>query len=273
MRRLLFLTGVLFLMQSCVKETDWPATGEVQSKLVVDALITDRVKAHQVILTRTVTALNQTPDPVTGASIILSNEDSIWLLSESYPGSGIYTTPPWFTARLQKNYTLEIYVNEEVYTAKTSIVEGKLFGQLTTARDETTGLYHVDWVASAFSTQDAAMWELLIDWSQVPGYEHHNSLTNHARMLFYTLPTLDVSEVFAPRMESILFPAGTIITERRYSLTDLHAAYVRELLLETNWTGSLFPTAPANVMTNLSNGACGFFGASAVTELSLIVTP
>jgi hypothetical protein len=45
------------------------------------------------------------------------------------------------------------------------------------------------------------------------------------------------------------------------------------MLLETNWTGGLFTVAPANVGTNLSEGAFGFFGACAVTELSVIVTP
>jgi hypothetical protein len=141
------------------------------------------------------------------------------------------------------------------------------------ARDEDKNLYYVDWVANAFSTEEAAMWELLIDWSRVPGYEHLDSLENHARMLFYTLPTLDVSEVFAPQMQSVFFPAGANITERRYSLTPGHAEFIREMLLETNWTGGLFTVTPANVATNLSNGAFGFFGACAVTELSVVVTP
>ena len=92
-------------------------------------------------------------------------------------------------------------------------------------------------------------------------------------MLFYTLPTLDVSEVFAPQMEEIYFPAGSSITERRYSITPGHAEFIRELLLETNWAGGLFNVASANVTTNLSNGALGFFGLCAVTQLSVIVNP
>jgi hypothetical protein len=149
--------------------------------------------------------------------------------------------------------------------------EGSLFRELTYARDDGNGMYYVDWVASAFSLESAAMWELLIDWSHVAGYESLDSADNHARMLFYTLPTLDVSEVFAPRMESLFFPAGTVITERRYSLTSAHAEFIRGMLLETNWTGGVFPVAPANVGTNLSDGARGYFGACAVTELSVTV--
>jgi len=111
----------------------------------------------------------------------------------------------------------------------------------------------------------------VIDWSAVPGFETLNPDSCRARLLFFTLPTIDVSEIFAPVMEQTFFPAGTFITERRYSLTPGHAEFLLELMLETNWQGSMFPTANANVSSNLSSGAVGYFGVCAVTELSLVV--
>jgi hypothetical protein len=273
MRRIIFITGLIFFLQGCVKETSWPLEGDAPDKIIVDAIITDEAKTHQVTLSHPVSELNQSPAPVSGAGVLISNEDSTWQLAEYPPNSGIYNTPSSFFARIQKNYTLLISIDGKVYTAKTTMTGGSLFGELQYARNGDNNLYYVDWVANAFSLDDAAMWELLIDWSGVPGYEQLDSLDNHARMLFYTLPTLDVSEVFAPQMESIFFPAGTRITERRYSLTPAHAEFIREMLLETNWAGGLFTVAPANVGTNLSDGAFGFFGACAVTELSVIVTP
>ena len=273
MRRILFFTGLLCLLQSCVKETSWTLKGDLPETLIVEGVITDEVKAHKVRLTLPVPELNKDPLPVTGAGVIISNEDSTWHLTEYPPNSGIYNTPASFFARLKKNYTLLVSSAGKVYTAKTTMTAGSVFNQLRYTRNSDNNLYYVDWVANAFSIENAAMWELLIDWSAVPGYSQLDSLENHARMLFYTLPTLDVSEVFAPMMQAVNFPAGTIITERRYSLTPEHAEFIREMLLETNWTGGLFTVAPANVGTNLSGGAFGFFGASAVTELSVIVTP
>jgi hypothetical protein len=273
MRRVLFLAGLIFLLQGCVKETAWTLKNEVPEKIIVDAIITDEVKTHKIKLSYPVSELNQAPASVTGAGVVISNEDSTWQLTEYPPNSGIYITPSSFFARLLKNYTLFISVDGKVYTAKTTMVSGSLFGELQYARNGDNNLYYVDWVANAFNAENAAMWELLLDWSMVPGYEHLDSLDNHARMLFYTLPTLDVSEVFAPQMQSIFFPVGTNITERRYSLTPAHAEFIREMLLETNWTGGLFTVAPANVGTNLSDGAFGYFGACSVTELSVIVTP
>jgi hypothetical protein len=273
MRKILFLAGLIFFLQGCVKETSWTLQDDAPGKLIVDAIITDEVKTHIVKLSYPVSELNQAPKPVTGAGVLISNEDSTWQLAEYPPNSGLYCTAPSFFTRLQKNYTLLISVDGEIFTAKTTMTGGSPFRELQYARNEENNLYYVDWVANAFSTEKAAMWELLIDWSMVPGYEHLDSLDNHARLLFYTLPTLDVSEVFAPRMQSVFFPSGTIITERRYSLTPEHAEFIREMLMETNWAGGLFTVAPANVGTNLSEGAFGFFGACAVTELSIIVTP
>jgi hypothetical protein len=272
MRKFACFIGLAFLSQSCVKQTEWPVKSTAPKTVVVDAMLTDEVKTQQVRLTYTVSQLNQPSLPVTGASVIVSNEDSVWTLAENPAIPGIYLTPPAFSARLGKNYTLLISHENKIYSAKAAMLPGSFFPEVRYAKNETKNLYYVDWVANEFGTRDAAMWELLIDWSMVPGYENLDSLQNHARMLFYTLPTLDVSEVFAPMMETIYFPAGTMITERRYALTPGHAEFVRELLLETSWTGGLFNVASANVTTNMSNGALGYFGVCAVTELSVIVT-
>ncbi len=273
MRRVLSYTILVCLLQGCVKETSWTLKEGAPAAIIVEATITDQVKNQQVRLTFPVTRLNQAPEPVTGAGVLISSDDSTWQLDENPPKSGVYNTPPYFFAQLEKNYTLLVSIGNQVFTAKATMAEGSVFGELRYALNPDNNLYYVDWVANAFSTSDAAMWELLIDWSKVPGYADFDSIDNHARMLFYTLPTLDVSEIFAPMMQSVYFPAGTLITERRYSLTPQHAEFVRGMLLETNWTGGLFTVAAANVETNLSGGAFGYFGACAVTELSVLVTP
>ncbi len=233
----------------------------------------DESKSQTIRITLPVIDLNVPPLPVTGADILISNEDSTWQLTENPVNSGLYLTDPTFLAQLGKTYTLLIYLDNTIYSAKAYMVPGSVFKELQYVKNPDNDLFHIDWVTSAFSSQNPAMWELLIDWSQVPGFENADPASCKARMLFYTLPTLDISQIFAPEMEKIFFPAGTIINERRYSITPEHAEFLRELLLETNWTGGLFSLANANVMTNLSNGAMGYFGVCAVTSLSITVTP
>jgi hypothetical protein len=271
MKKTIFIIGLSLLLQSCVKQVDWNVQDGKLPILIVDAILTDEVKSQQVSLTYPVSQLNQPPRPVSGASVIISNEDSVWTLIEKEANPGIYMTSPSFFASPEKNYTLLVSLDNNIYSARATMLPGSYFPELIYTKNEDNNLYYIDWVANAFSTRDAAMWELIINWSMVPGYENLDSLATHARMMFYTLPTLDVSEVFAPQMDAINFPAGTIITERRYSITPVHAEFIRELLLETDWTGGLFNVAAANVTTNLSNGALGFFGLCAVTQLSVTV--
>ncbi|HPS62289.1 MAG TPA: hypothetical protein PLK82_04460, partial [Bacteroidales bacterium] len=239
----------------------------------VKYILTNEAGVQRITLSRPVAEVNQLPQPFTGAAVMISHDDSAWQLNEDTLRHGNYCTPAWFAARLGKNYTLLISSGGKVWTAKAVMEQGQEFNELHYKYNDDKGLYYVDWVANAFSTGPAAMWELLIDWSAVPGYDGRDSTDTHARLLFYTLPTLDVSEVFAPMMESVYFPAGAWIEERRYSLTPQHAEYIREVLLETRWTGGLFPVASSNATGNVSGGALGYFGACWVNKLSVVVTP
>lgn len=267
---LLYIT-LFLLIAGCVKQTDWPIFPETSELIVVDAILTDEQHPQTITLSLPVTTLNATPNPVTGATVFITTSDSLWFLTEDSLHPGRYLTSSTFIALLNTGYTLQIIWQEKPYSAQASMVPGKLFTELTFEQNEGDDLYHIDWVASAFSMDNPAMWEVLIDWSALPGYDTLDPEDCRARLLFYTLPTLDVSQIFAPLMEQTSFPPGSIITERRYSLTAGHAEFFRQLLLETNWQGSMFPTANANVTTNLSPGAIGYFGLCAVTELSLVV--
>ena len=273
MKRLPKYLLMLALLASCVKEADWTLDPAPAPVVVVDGIITDAQGLQSIRLSYSVNDLNEDPAPVSEANVIISNEDSSWQLTEQPKYSGRYVTTPKFVAVPGKSYSLLISHNEKIYSAKSGMEAGKLFDPLQYKKNDGDSLYHIDWVASAFSEDFPAMWEVVLDWSQVPGYTGLDSNQTAARLLFYTLPTLDVGQIFAPPVESIAFPAGTVITENRYSLTAEHAEFIREMLMETSWQGGLFSSVPANVTTNLSAGAAGWFGACGRTSLSLVVTP
>ena len=254
----IFIIG-LFLFSGCEKKIDWPLKSQTSNLIVLDGIISSDVKTQTLTLTFPVTELNAKPVPVTGAFIMISDEDSVFHMTEQPAGSGIYQSVTMFGARGGKSYSLLIFYNNKVISAKSVMVPATPFNFLVYAKDEGTGLYHISWVASSFSTGVPAMWEVLLDWSKVPGYQSTDSSKCKARLLFYTLSTLDVSEIFAPEMEKISFPSGTVIKETKYFLTPEYAEFVREVLLETQWQGGLFNTFPSNVPTNLSAGGVGFF--------------
>jgi len=271
MKKIVITMVVLLFLGACVKKVNWDIPAGNSDLIAVDGILTSERKLPTIVINHPVNNLNDIAAPLSGATVNIYTADSAWSLTEEPAGSGKYNIPATFIALTGKTYTLNIFSGSSVYSAKAIMVPGTVFPQLTYLQNTQDTLYHIEYVASAFSSTRPAMWEILLDWSKVPAYQNADSSKCKARLLFYTLPTLDVSEIFAPVVEQVSFPRGTKITERRYSLAPQHAESIREMLLETSWQGGLFPTAAANVSTNLSAGAVGFFGVCAVNELSLDV--
>ena len=184
---------------------------------------------------------------------------------------GVYLSPAGFFAKQDVEYTLLISVEGKTYTAKTFMVANGPLKKPTFIKNSSTNLYQLKWIENPYDAQHPAMFELLLDWSAVPGYTTLEPQTCKARIYYYTLPTLDVSEIFAPEIQQISFPLGTKVIERRYSLNPGYTEFIRAMISETNWKGGLFDSAPANVPTNLSQGAIGYFAACGVVSDSLIV--
>lgn len=263
---------LILLLASCAKEADWQVDEIKENKIVVEAVITNETGRQCIMLSHSTGYMNEEPLPLSGAEVYISNEDSTWRFTEeASPGEGWYTSETDIAASYDKNYSLLILFKDHVFSAQTYMAQGKFFTELTYTRNPASDLYHISYVASSFQEEDPAMWEIMLDWSSVPGYENEDPENCRKKLLFYTLSTLDVSQVFAPLVEEVWFPAGTRIDQRRYSLTPEHEAFIRSLLLETSWQGGIFPSDPANIGSNISGGALGFFAVCAVNSLSIIV--
>lgn len=271
MKRILLYIGIL-IMASCAKQSDWVPEGSGPDLIVVEGVLTNEAVRQSIYIHHSIQGLNEEPVPVSGANVLISNETNTYQLTEDPDQAGTYLSDSVVVATLDKNYSLLILYNDLVYSAQSYMVAGKSFPELSYVKNDDDDLYHISYVASAFESQDPAMWEVLLDWSMVPGYGHLEPEICKRKLLFYTLPTLDISQIFAPVVEEESFPAGTRIDQRRYSLNPEHAAFIRTLLLETSWQGGVFPSAPANVITNISEGGIGFFGVCAVNSLSIIVS-
>ena len=272
MKKLWIYIGLL-LFTACVKEADFEFSENGSGLVIVDGIITNESRIQFVNLHFNKADINDELIPMSGAEVIINNEDSTWQLYEDTLEAGKYISKSVIAAQLNKNYSLLVFYQNQIYSSQAYMVSGKAFAELSYKKNDNNDLYHIDYVASSFEEEDPAMWEIFIDWSAVPGYENTDPEDARKRLLFYTLTTLDVSQVFAPVVEQVSFPAGTLIDQRRYSLNPEHADFIRSLLLETSWQGGVFPTDPANVLTNISEGAIGFFGICAVNSLSLTVTP
>ncbi len=265
---------ILLSVYGCEKKVDWDIKEEQTDMIIVDGMLTDETKAHEIKLTFPVTELNKEAEPVTGATVILSDNDSSWTLTEQPDSSGIYVTKSNFAGESGKEYTLLINYKGSVLTAREQMPQSSQFVSLIHYEKNTQdSLYHFTKVANIYNAHQAAMWEVLLDWSNAPGYTDSLPENCRATLYYYTLSTIDVSEVLAPQLDKVEFPAYTIITQRKYSLTPEFEEYLRALLMETTWQGGLFNTASANLPTNVSNGGAGYFATCPVSWVSMTVTP
>ena len=271
MKQLMFFTILSVLLLACEKSFDWTFDENNLNTIVVDGIITNVRRAHVIRITKPVALLNEKPEPVRGAAVYLFDGDAVDTLTENPKFPGFYLTDSTYRAVLNKTYHLRIEYAGKRYDAFARMVPVTPFKKLLYSYDENKNMFYIDSVAETFSSKESAMYEIIIDRSNVPGFENLPVTERVSIVYYYTLRTIDISEVFAPEKERVYFPKGTKIIERKYSLAPQHAEFIRSLLSETEWRGGYFDIAQSNVRTNISNGGLGFFGVCTVIRDSLTV--
>lgn len=225
--------------------------------LVVEGLITNENKSHRIRLSRPYQELNTSPEPVTGAVVVIvQNEDPV-VLSEDPENPGNYLTPP-FRALFGKVYTLAIFLEGQEYYAQAAANFGEPIKPLSYSMTEDS-LYRFDYQES----DNPSMMEVQAVWEE--------DQTTQSLGRYFTLNVVDVNRIFAPGKEEFLFPTGSMIIRKQFSLSEQHQEFLRSYLSEVDWRGGGFDVAPGNVITNLTNGAKGFFGVSMVSIDTTIV--
>jgi len=124
-RRITFAFLVLSLSWSCLDPYEVNVTN-YQDLLVVNALITDEVKNHQIHLSRSVPNLDEIPPVESGALVVITDENNNEeVLTEVAPG--VYETDKsQFVAKVGGTYTLSIRTkNGKEYTSNACTIQPK----------------------------------------------------------------------------------------------------------------------------------------------------
>ncbi|MBS4012301.1 MAG: DUF4249 family protein [Bacteroidetes bacterium] len=266
--RFIFISLVAF---SCEKPIDWDLQTEDLNSIVVEAIITSEFKTQEIKLSYTITDMNANPLPVTGAKVSVSFQPySIsFEESESYPG--VYYSTEQFRGATDVEYTLKIELDTIEYTATTNMVNLQIYNTPPFVYFPEVNAYRLLWDFYQYSPVEQSFTDVIVVWNHIPGYEHPDSLSS-ARLQFYKFKTIDVSYIVAPQdREKVFFPQGSIAYCSKYSLNDEFGAYLRAVLIESQWQGSLFEASRANPLGNISGGALGFFAVCDVMRDTLEV--
>lgn len=268
-KTLLLLLLMTFL--SCEEAADWDLQTEVPQTLVVEAQLTNELKYQHIYLSRPFGMLNDEAAGVSGAQVMVQAGNQAMVFQESSEKAGHYFSQVPVSTSIGVDYVLNIETEGKHYQAHTYMVPVLPSAGPQWVYHEENGLYSIQWPAGPYNPFEQAMYEAIISWDHLVGSNPSDTLTS-VRLLYYTFNTIDVSySIFPQDEEAVYFPRNSMAIVKKYSLNEEHAAYLRALLAEAEWQGSLFEDARGNLPTNISNGGLGFFSASSVLSDTLIV--
>jgi hypothetical protein len=263
-RNIVIVLVTLLMIVSCEEINEWQGDSSLRKFVVVEGIITNESRFQNIKISESVSNLNEKPKNISGARVYVLEGSLIRNFYETPAGSGVYVSSEKFTGVINKQYSLFIRIGTQLYTAIARMIPVSPIPDLTFERNADSVQLKINAPAAVFDPEESNMYEILIDRSFAPQFVPNSTDSMQSLQYFYTLQTLDVNEIFAPKKEQVWFPKGSRIIVRKYSLTSRHAEFIRSLLCETEWRGGFFDTAQDNVRTNLSSGAFGFFAACSV---------
>lgn len=251
------------------------------TRLVVQGEITTDSVYHQVLLTLSGDYFsNQEAPRVSNAEVYLEFDDVSLRMEEQDTLPGLYLTPYAFRGVIGTTYELsidQVDVDEngtyESFQASSTMPGGVMLDSILLNYSSTPfgSGYEVymfaldppskDWYGLNFWKNSQLITPTLIDYN-IQADDFYNG-----KYLFYGIPIGYYSD---DETEEQLFPGDTVTLEL-HSIEEAYYNFVGDAQLEIFGNNPLFSGPPANIRTNLNNGASGAFTAYSISRASAIV--
>lgn len=266
------ITTVILLMAtaiSCVHE--FPLKEDIvdNSTVVVEGYITNELTRHTIKISRLNSYYDTTANYVSNAFVTVTSGDSTYYYHEK--SDGVYESENSFVGVVGNVYYLHIEIDDGrvILSAESTMLPVTPPDKITysTATDNNLTISHI---AESFVSDNPAKYVLQLSW-----LDSKTSRQKNAEIYYYSLTTVDISQLFAPKVSETIFPPGTQIIERKYSIDRAYENYLRSLLAETHWSGGYFDEAHGNLHTNITSNTpsiktAGYFSANTVYIDTLI---
>lgn len=269
MRKIKYRVGLFFLplqFISCTETIDF-FIPDSEKKIIIDATFSTHIRQQEVYIYCS-TNYNDTiaPEKISGASILLSDQENEYLFYEKSPG--FYLSNENLALKTGVDYTLHVMINGNVYQAAStakkinnpidsiSIKLGIDTNLITQEIDTSLNL----WMAQQEN-------QVLGDFYASKYYINNVLQSNSIRE--YTLfddQLINGQYIYLPihqlNINSLRY--GDSLRLELYNIDKQHYSYLTNILFQTDSKGGLFDTPSANVKGNFTNGALGFFSVSDV---------
>lgn len=257
---------IALLAFSCEEPIDKPLQTVDSDLLVVDAVITNEKINHKITLSHPYQSVNGIANPASGATVYLIEGNSVVYNTFEFPASsGVYYTEE-LVAVFGKPYTLLVQYQGENFTAQSGSVPVEPLP--TFEYERVTDDYYRLIINDSGS--DPNFVDYTVTWKTTSFCQPGDLCAG--RVVHYDLKTIDVNELFKPDQADFVFPVGSIVIRKKYSVSPDYKNFLRSVLSETQWRGGVFDVQRANPVSNLSDGAIGYFAvASVVSDTTIIV--
>lgn len=264
MKSLKYIPIALLLLTGCTKEIELDLNNEEFQRLVVEAWLTDEEKAHEVKLTLTADYFkNELPEPAEGAIVSISDGTAIFELNEAEPGR--YFTDENLKGEAGKSYTLNITYKGEKYTATSILEAAPPIDQLGIIEEEDSdeGDEFNEYTILLHTTEPEGKGDHYY-WKSFP-----ENMPDDPTRTFWEVAGDEFVDGNLIGGAEILYveaqPGETFVFEQ-YRITEEAFDFLLAIQFETQFKGGLFDSPPANIPSNVDNGAVGFFITAGVVK-------
>lgn len=272
---MIIMSLVSFLTTACEQKIDFPIPEGGAVRLVVDGIITNETKAHQVKLSYSSHFNSSVVHKEDNAVVQISDGVNNFLLHAK--GNGVYETETTVKGEIGKTYTLKISLpNGDKYEAKSAM---SAIGSIDSLWNEITTEEVEDMELKEFYNTYADLTilsEYFLLETDINGNRYGTIKDLGYGSIQYTDGRLKDVLVSLVEKDDSNFLAGSNTITIRMSSTDKSfyeflIGFTAQLNRGDDGLGGIFDGPAANVQGNINNGAVGYFGAFAVTTKDIII--
>lgn len=278
--------ALVALLSGCQDDIDLELKDDQSGIMVVEAFLRNISTREAIKLTRTTSYYDSEPEElVTGALVTITEDNgSPFQLKESTnPDSlGYYIKPANFSMKIGSAYTLTISIDDEIYTAVSELKPIPNIDSMEVFYNDIQFLFASEFVPIA---PVDTIYDINITYTELPQkgdvylFKYY---VNDTLASFYPRDYVYFDDEFlngevtgsVQQFPKIQADYGDKITIEMLSISPELATFYEVLFNQTDLSGNLFASSPpANVPTNISNGARGNFQVSQPTYKSTIFKP
>ncbi|MGB4329081.1 MAG: DUF4249 domain-containing protein [Tenuifilum sp.] len=276
MRKISTIIGILTLALAACTERINIELDSSDSRLIVYGSITTDTMSHSVRLIKSVPFYSPTPPPpVSNATVYIMEGNTRYDLTEDANNPGYYYTTPYVFGKSGTTYTLHI---EDVNIGGVTSFQAQtqmptlLEGYQTNYLDSINVSYNRNWdgwVVNGYAKEPQNMRNYYMFRVKINDILYSDSLSNLVLVddkFFNGNNTEGAAFYFISEKDTL--KVGDKVTLELCAITQDYYQYLNEALKASSPQFPLFSPPPANPITNLNNGALGYFSAYAIIRAS-----